>query len=133
MTLDRDQVALASARNIGALAMIKRKRPAQLSTVNVTFDSTYRASADTCRQTHPTTRHTRASADTCRQTHPTTRHTRASADTCRQTHPTTRHTRASADTCRQTHPTTLHLPHQPEKGSPRVSEPLDQAQSNLGH
>ncbi len=99
MTLDRDQVALASARNIGALAMIKRKRPAQLSTVNVTFDSTYRASADTCRQTHPTTRHTRA----------------------------------SADTCRQTHPTTLHLPHQPEKGSPRVSEPLDQAQSNLGH
>jgi hypothetical protein len=116
MTLDRDQVALASARNIGALAMIKRKRPAQLSTVNVTFDSTYRASADTCRQTHPTTRHTRASADTCRQTHPTTRHTRA-----------------SADTCRQTHPTTLHLPHQPEKGSPRVSEPLDQAQSNLGH
>ena len=99
MTLDRDQVALASARNIGALAMIKRKRPAQLSTVNVTFDSTYRASADTCRQTHPTTRHTRA----------------------------------SADTCRHTHPTTLHLPHQPEKGSPRVSEPLGQAQSNLGH
>ena len=82
MTLDRDQVALASARNIGALAMIKRKRPAQLSTVNVTFDSTYRASADTCRQTHPTT---------------------------------------------------LHLPHQPEKGSSRVSEPLGQAQSNLGH
>jgi hypothetical protein len=99
MTLDRDLVALASARNIGALATIKRKRPAQLSTVNVTFDSTYRTSADTCRQTHPTTRHTRA----------------------------------SADTCRQTHPTTLHLPHQPEKGSPRVSEPLGQAQSNLGH
>ena len=38
MTLDPDLVALASARNIGALATIKRDGRPQLSTVNFTFD-----------------------------------------------------------------------------------------------
>ena len=38
MTLDPKLVALASARNIGALATIKRDGRPQLSTVNFTFD-----------------------------------------------------------------------------------------------
>jgi PPOX class probable F420-dependent enzyme len=39
MTLDPDLVALASSRNIGALATIKRDGRPQLSTVSFTFDS----------------------------------------------------------------------------------------------
>jgi PPOX class probable F420-dependent enzyme len=38
MTLDPNLVALASARNIGTLATIKRDGRPQLSTVNFTFD-----------------------------------------------------------------------------------------------
>jgi PPOX class probable F420-dependent enzyme len=38
MTLDPDLVALASSRNIGALATIKRDGRPQLSTVSFTFD-----------------------------------------------------------------------------------------------